>query len=244
MLRIKTRLHVFVGTLVSVAVAVLLIHLHILINYPPEVRSLVQVKAITATIVVTTIMSSVIWMHLRKSYLLTLELQNLVDRDRLTSVASREFFFRKMEQMPQAVGVSLMADIDHFKRINDTYGHLVGDKVIQEVALILAANIRDGDIVCRFGGEEFVIFLSGVSAREGFDAAERMRKQVASAKVIEGGVHIPVSISIGGASEQTAGAIEEAIRAADAALYRAKLGGRNRTAFEGVAVADAIAVGT
>jgi GGDEF domain-containing protein len=129
-LRIKKRLHVFVGMLVSVTVAVLLIRPNIQINYPPEVRTLVQFKAIEATIVVTTIMSSVIWSQLRISYLLTIALQNLVDRDRLTSVATRAFFFRKMEEMPHEVGVSLMADIDHFKQINDSYGHLVSDKVI------------------------------------------------------------------------------------------------------------------
>jgi diguanylate cyclase (GGDEF)-like protein len=98
--------------------------------------------------------------------------------------------------------------------------------------------------VCCFGGGEFAIFLAAVSVHEGFDVAERMRMQVAVASFVERESRIQVSFSIGGASEQPAGAIEEAIRAADAALCRPKSGARSRAAFAGVAVPDAIAVGT
>ena len=242
MLRIRTRKDIVRGTLLVTLLAVSLVALHVEVNYPADMRDVVRVRALGITVCVTSVISFYCFVQLRKVFHLTLELQSLVDRDRLTDISTRDFFFRRMQAMPQQIGVSLMADIDHFKQINDTYGHLAGDKVIQEVARILKANIRESDIVCRFGGEEFVIFLGGLSAQDGFVVAERMRQQVASAQVTDGQNRIAVSISIGGTGAQRAAAIEQAIRAADAALYRAKLGGRNRTVFEDLPVKDAIAV--
>jgi diguanylate cyclase (GGDEF)-like protein len=241
-LRIRTRKDIVRGTLLVTLLAVSLVALHVEVNYPADMRDVVRVRALGITVCVTSVISFYCFVQLRKVFQLTLELQSLVDRDRLTNIATRDFFFRRMQAMPQQIGVSLMADIDHFKQINDTYGHMAGDKVIQEVARILKANIRESDIVCRFGGEEFVIFLGGLSAQDGFVVAERMRQQVASAQVTDGQNRIAVSISIGGAGAQRAAAIEQAIRAADAALYRAKLGGRNRTVFQDLPVKDAIAV--
>ena len=230
-LRIRTRFHIFVGVACSVAIAVAVIAIHIRINYPPQVREVVQFRAITATILLSALMTTVIFGQLRKTYLLTLKLQQLVDRDRLTDVATRDYFFHHMRQMSARPGVSLMVDIDNFKQINDTHGHLVGDSVIRKVAEVLKENTRSEDIVCRFGGEEYVIFLAGRTPEEAFKVAERMRQAVDGMRIDANGVPIKATISIGGSRKHTATDIENAIRAADAALYRAKEGGRNRTMF-------------
>lgn len=164
-----------------------------------------------------------------RNYELTRTLKNLVQRDRLTDVATRDFFFSRMQAEPDGYGVSLMVDIDHFKRVNDTHGHLTGDAVIKMVAGILKREVREDDIVCRFGGEEFVIFLHRADTEEGWEVAERMRNAVAASMLALGGGDVRVTISIGGSLKQSTDDIQTAIIAADAALYRAKALGRNRT---------------
>lgn len=164
-----------------------------------------------------------------RNYQLTMKLKDLVQRDRLTDVATRDFFFSRMQSDPTGYGVSLMVDIDHFKQVNDTHGHLTGDAVIKMVAGILKKEVREDDIVCRFGGEEFVVFLHSADAEQGWEVAERMRQTVADSMLALGGVDVRVTISIGGSLKQSADDIETAISAADGALYRAKALGRNRT---------------
>ena len=160
------------------------------------------------------------------------ELERLVNQDRLTKVASREFFFRRMEDGVHRKGISLMVDIDHFKSINDAHGHLAGDQVIRRVAQVLQENCRPEDIVCRFGGEEFVIFLNAASPETGALAAERIRRSVAESGVNVEGHPISVTVSIGGAMKLSSQDVTEAIRNADAALYRAKRAGRNRVELD------------
>ncbi|MEO1640173.1 MAG: GGDEF domain-containing protein [Pseudomonadota bacterium] len=174
-----------------------------------------------------------IWLQVRRNALLNTELQRLVNRDRLTNVATRDFFFSQMREDNEVYGVSLMVDIDYFKTINDTYGHLTGDKVISRVAAILFENSRDRDIVCRFGGEEFAIFLHETETEKGYQIAERMRQAIAAEEIFVEDQTIRITVSIGGSLKERLENIEEAIRQADAALYKAKAGGRNRTIFAG-----------
>jgi diguanylate cyclase (GGDEF)-like protein len=171
----------------------------------------------------------VIGRQMLKVHALNVELQRLVSRDRLTDVATRDFFFDRLAERPAIHGVSLMVDIDHFKRVNDTHGHLAGDKVIAHVAHILAQEVGARDIVCRFGGEEFVVFLENATQVIAREVAERFRERVEATPVDSDGIRIRVSVSIGGSLRQPAADIEVAIREADAALYRAKALGRNRT---------------
>lgn len=224
------------GTLIAVAIAVALILLHVEINYPPDIRGLVRPKAVLATIVVTAVISSAFLVQHRRTALLTEELQKLVNRDRLTNVATRDFFFARLRKTPEAFGISLMIDIDKFKSVNDTYGHLAGDAVIARVARLLCRNVRDNDLVCRFGGEEFIVFLYEQSEEGGFAVAERMRQTIEDDAFEFNGTRLRVTVSIGGSLKDRIKDIEMAIQEADQALYRAKNAGRNRTIF-----ADALA---
>ncbi|RYH08129.1 GGDEF domain-containing protein [Tropicimonas sp. IMCC6043] len=160
---------------------------------------------------------------------LAVELTRMLERDRLTDVATREYFYRRMAETPGAHGVLLMIDIDHFKAINDGFGHVTGDRVIHHVAQILRRNCRPEDIVCRFGGEEFVVFLRGVGAESGFAAAERLRRVIAASPLTHEDMELRVSVSVGGSLTNRGDAVDSAINAADAALYKAKELGRNRS---------------
>ncbi|MEM9319248.1 MAG: GGDEF domain-containing protein [Pseudomonadota bacterium] len=156
------------------------------------------------------------------------ELQRLVNRDRLTDAATRDYFFDAMEANPDAYGVSLVIDIDHFKAINDTHGHLAGDQVLRDVVQTLKSNLRSEDIICRFGGEEFVVFLYQASPEAGEWVAEALRQVIEDMKILIGDAPIGVTISIGGSLKDRQRGIEAAIAEADKALYRAKSEGRNR----------------
>jgi diguanylate cyclase len=126
----------------------------------------------------------------------------------------------------------LLLDIDHFKNINDTHGHPVGDAVLQAVGNALQASVRAGDIVCRFGGEEFILVFPGMPAAFGQTRAENLRALIGSQTIPEKDQLISVTISIGGAvypQDGTSG--DELISLADLALYRAKQNGRNRVEF-------------
>ncbi|SMY08654.1 GGDEF domain-containing protein [Flavimaricola marinus] len=180
-------------------------------------------------------MTLIMTLSMMRSTKLTEELQILLNRDRLTDAATRHFFFERMEAEPNARGVVLMIDIDHFKSINDAYGHLAGDSVIRSVAQVLSGVAAPDDIVCRFGGEEFLIFLNARGRDDGLAIAERMRLEVErntfdiAGKIA--GETVTVTVSIGGALKTDAIEINRAIADADAALYRAKAAGRNATLF-------------
>lgn len=229
---IRNRRQVLLFAIVTTIVALVTAEIMNLLLFPPEI--LLQTMTGTAVIVITVCMPICLWVgeKMFENASLSAELQNLVNRDRLTDVATRDFFFAQMEDQPDAYGVSLMVDIDRFKDINDKYGHLAGDRVIQAVAQALQENTRAQDIVCRFGGEEFVVFLDRRAMADGFDVAERLRETVAEKLVRFDEKDINVTVSIGGSLKERISDINTAIKAADAALYRAKTSGRNRTIFD------------
>jgi diguanylate cyclase (GGDEF)-like protein len=134
-------------------------------------------------------------------------------------------------QSPLAIA---MVDIDKFKAINDTYGHLVGDQVLKEIANTLNTLLRDYDLAGRFGGEEFSLLLPQTRAVDAFRIAERVRANIAGLSIIvpgaTGGERVQVTVSIGVAALDSGSGRElsELVAAADAALYRAKAGGRDQ----------------
>jgi diguanylate cyclase (GGDEF)-like protein len=159
--------------------------------------------------------------------------RQLVYIDGLTGIFNRRYFeMRIMEEIERArryqSGLSvIMIDIDHFKKLNDEFGHLLGDEVLRQVSNIFAQNLRKPDVACRYGGEEFVILATQTSGEHAQAAAEKLRR------VVEGwnfpGVPRPVTISAGIASLPEHGVTrDELVKAADQALYAAKQGGRNR----------------
>lgn len=156
--------------------------------------------------------------------------------DHLTGLWNRgavlDFLEREMARAlrtSQPVAV-MMADVDHFKSVNDTYGHLVGDVALREVARRLASSARQYDWVARYGGEEFMAVVAGCDERLVGHYAERLRMQVAASPVHTGAGDLQITISIGASVVVPAKGIDcdTLLQAADDALYRAKGAGRNR----------------
>jgi diguanylate cyclase (GGDEF)-like protein len=120
-------------------------------------------------------------------------------------------------------------DVDHFKRVNDTLGHEVGDRALRGIADELASCVREEDIACRAGGEEFVIILPGTGKTALRSRAEAVRRTIEQAQILAGAGTLKLTVSIGLASFPAYGDTGPAVlRAADVALYKAKAAGRNR----------------
>lgn len=158
------------------------------------------------------------------------ELKHQAGRDPLTGCYNRRVLFKLMDiefesLKPFADYCIIMVDIDHFKAVNDTHGHIAGDAVLCEVASILQSCVRESDIVARFGGEEFCIVLPKTSKEQGMFIAETMRQKIEVGKVND----ITVSCSFGVTSAKfNAQLSTELIEQADTALYQSKANGRNR----------------
>ena len=168
---------------------------------------------------------------------LSKKLREIASHDTLTSIMNRSSF---LEQAAVHISRSLrlgsecfitILDLDHFKRVNDTYGHLAGDKVLKEVAHRIKKAIRPYDLFGRYGGEEFIMFMPDTDKVNVITATERIRKEVCSTPVIYDEKAIHVSASFGIACAAPANDLETATRHADEALYRAKEAGRNRVVF-------------
>ena len=128
----------------------------------------------------------------------------------------------------------LLVDIDHFKRVNDTHGNLVGDQVLAALADALQNQVRESDEVGRFGGEEFVVLLPGADATEAAKVAERLREHVRTMLTTIGDTEIALTVSIGAAVLGQHGSdVRNLLAAADEALYRAKASGRDRVCLPG-----------
>ena len=134
-----------------------------------------------------------------------------------------------------------MIDIDHFKRINDTFGHAAGDEVLRSVAQFMLTLVRAGDILCRFGGEEFVLLQTRASPDAILERADRLRQDIATHEIVYHGQRLgPVTLSIGVSMYPAHGSTTQTVlHAADAALYRAKNAGRNRVVMASEADAPA-----
>jgi diguanylate cyclase (GGDEF)-like protein len=167
------------------------------------------------------------------------QVHHLATTDGLTGVANRRHFFEvaarevTLAQRRRGALAAVMLDIDHFKRINDTYGHQVGDDVIRGVVARLRAQTRDTDLLARYGGEEFVLLLPDAGAR-GPDTAERLRAEVARTPIPTRSGPVEVTISVGVAYLHPSDTGPDTLLdRADECLYRAKESGRNRVVVNG-----------
>ncbi|MBP2571332.1 diguanylate cyclase (GGDEF)-like protein [Agrobacterium tumefaciens] len=152
----------------------------------------------------------------------------LANTDPLTGVKNRRFFFQAMPATPHPTDAAMLLDIDHFKSINDRFGHAVGDSVLQEVAKRIGGSIRGGDVLARYGGEEFIIYLPGAGVHKACMIGERIRDAIAVSEVDCGGLRVGVTISIGvAATGDMRCDLQTLAEMADRALYRAKTEGRN-----------------
>jgi diguanylate cyclase (GGDEF)-like protein len=180
------------------------------------------------------------------------QIRRLLSHDDLTGLLSSRSFFSELrreaaraaqENRPFCV---LMMDIDYFKTVNDTYGHLTGSKTLEEIGLRITQNLRSGDAAARFGGEEFAAFLLDAELVQGLVAAERIRLEIekyAFSLIKRGkpsGTHsITISIGVASFPDDSSDPIE-LVEMADSALYRAKREGRNRVcAYRNVSPTDA-----
>ena len=162
-------------------------------------------------------------------------LYELAITDAMTKLYLKRYFQLRLEdelkraERYKSKVTLMMIDIDHFKRVNDNYGHTKGDEVLIAVARTIKKNFRDVDITARYGGEEFSVIMPEVAKEEGMIAAERLRKAVAELPFTLGGKRVQITISSGLAEypKDAEGALQ-LVEAADAALYRSKEGGRNR----------------
>ena len=154
--------------------------------------------------------------------------------DALTGLANRRFLDSSLvpaldqqgnELLPLAL---IMCDIDHFKRLNDHFGHDVGDQVLKAVARIFRDKLRHNDIVCRFGGEEFLLILPNTSVAAAEKVAEKIRFQIAKERLVDVDQDYPLTASFGIAGCEQAASFADQVKAADQQLYQAKRDGRDR----------------
>jgi two-component system, cell cycle response regulator len=170
-------------------------------------------------------------------------------RDALTSLWNRgSILARVTNELNRSIRTGpvslLLCDVDHFKQVNDTYGHLTGDIVLENVANRLSCSVRAYDAVGRYGGEEFLIVLSDCDKANAAVRAEAIREAISAVPITVGNTSIRVSISIGAITCQNWAAsmpVERALAQADQALYKAKADGRNRTVFAENVMAEQVA---
>ena len=181
-------------------------------------------------------------LNVRRSFLRSLldewnyqTLKNLAHTDDLTQLYNRRHFVdmaeRSIHQWPKhASSCLLMFDVDHFKNINDSYGHDVGDRVLQLIAEVTRKEMRHSDVLARFGGEEFIALLEDTQLQDSLVIAERIRCAIQKQYIyVESNHAIRFTISIGVAElESHTQTLEDLIKQADIALYQAKKSGRNR----------------
>ena len=167
-------------------------------------------------------------------------LENLAMKDGLTNLYNHRMVMELLKKeysktdRNKAALAFMMFDIDHFKKVNDTYGHKGGDFVIKRIAELLLGSVRDGDIVGRYGGEEFCITLSDLSFENVILLGERLRETIEKHDFYDGNVHMKITTSIGIAYKYPTSTLKynDLIIVADKKLYEAKSKGRNKLEYE------------
>ena len=165
------------------------------------------------------------------------KLETLSDTDPLTGVNNRRYFMKsaamQIERLKRNNNESfvMLLDLDHFKQVNDNYGHQSGDIVLKEVASRVTATLRPYDLFARYGGEEFIIFVAELDEKSLIALAERIRIEISNTPILAEGNTLSVTASLGVSLATPINNLDDAIALADKALYKAKNEGRNRVVF-------------
>jgi diguanylate cyclase (GGDEF)-like protein len=181
------------------------------------------------------------WSQLQQSKANQEELERIANYDSLTGLLNRRAVMQKLDEQVQHAKryeeplSIIMLDIDHFKKVNDRYGHIIGDNVLEKVASVISSVVRATDIVGRYGGEEFIVILPHTEGSVTLTVSERIRKAVEEAEMVgSNGDTFSVTVSQGVGSYIQDEDINSLIQRADAALYQAKENGRNRVELANV----------
>lgn len=193
-----------------------------------------QLIDVLMALFIALILSEIFFRIRRHQYELQGDLQQQATTDALTGLANRRVFedrlgkeLARSKRHGDPLSV-VLGDLDHFKRINDSFGHEVGDKLLRQISEIIRGALRKEDLAVRWGGEEFLLMLPATDLDSAHEVAERIRSQIAAAPIPCDGQDVPVTISLGVAQLADDETIRELIRRADDAMYRAKSEGRNR----------------
>lgn len=227
-IRLRTRRDV---TLFAVAISLLAVFGSLALRgllQPADVyaRTLVSGSAVAAMLAAP--IAYYIGLQMLDTQRLTQALEHAVNHDSLTGASTRASFEAQVAQLPSGPKAIMVVDIDHFKTVNDRFGHQAGDTALCQFALRLKRNCREDDIIARFGGEEFVVLLHNVSLADAQAAAERLCAKLREAPIILNGQAHRLTASFGVAPLVNARELDDALAKADAALYRAKNAGRDR----------------
>lgn len=192
--------------------------------------------AITVAVAFPTI-ALVLRQH-RKVEALKSDLEQLSATDRMTGLLNRQSFLMRLEELVGRTPANISAgsfaylDADRFKQINDSHGHMTGDRVIELIAQSIRDSVRKCDLTARLGGEEFGIFLAGATGEQAGEVADRIRRTIAEARLASP-IPLPeVSVSIGVAAHKPGEGVTVTMQEADESLYAAKQAGRNAVVIE------------
>lgn len=201
--------------------------LHDLI-YPRDVNGDFLFAGVVITVSLALPISFFVGLRMRDIYRLTVRLEAARDQDSLTGALTREAFCRYAAANCRGPATLIVADIDHFKAFNDRFGHPAGDAALKHVVGVLSRNCRQGDLLGRFGGEEFLVLLPGTRPGEGQRVAERLCAALRDEPACLAAGSQQVTASFGVAPIEDPRDLDAAIARADVALYTAKRSGRNR----------------
>jgi len=227
-LRLSTRNDV---RLFTASVVVAMVCGSVLLNFmimPPDLMRKTMISGAVIAMMLSAPVAYFVGTRLREIHDLNQRLRQAISFDPLTGAHTRTNFHSRVAQLRRGPMSLIIADIDHFKAINDRFGHQAGDTALCQFALRLKRNCREDDIIARFGGEEFVVLLHNVSLADAQAAAERLCAKLREAPIVLNGQAHHLTASFGVAPLVNARGLDDALAQADAALYRAKNAGRDR----------------
>jgi diguanylate cyclase (GGDEF)-like protein len=195
---------------------------------PPDLYMQVIFESSVISLIISMPIAYFIGLRMFDIHQLTEQLKHAVNNDKLTGACTRISFYQRLETIEDLPIALIFADIDHFKGINDRFGHKAGDEALKVFARILMENCRKDDIVARFGGEEFVILLNRSDINDAISAAHRICTKVRGQLIKINGDEIQMTASFGVAEVSSIDHIDKALHCADLATFRAKREGRDQ----------------